>query len=160
MLTDALDTPALRKARGASFTPEALCEFVANWAIRGKDDTVLEPSCGEAAFLLAAGHRLRSLGSTAPDLSGAELHASSARRARRHLAAHDLHAHITTGDFFAVDPRPRYGAVVGNPPYVRYQDFSGTSRAASQRAALRAGVRATTWRSTRPTTLPHCVPRR
>lgn len=144
MLADeGVDTPAQRKARGAFFTPEAICEFVAEWAIRGQNDTVLEPSCGEAAFLLAAGRRLRDLGSIEPALAGAELHASSARRARRDLAAQDLNAHITTGDFFAVDPEPRYDAVVGNPPYVRYQDFSGASRAASQRAALRAGIRLT-----------------
>lgn len=144
MLADeAVDAPARRKARGAFFTPEALCDFVAEWAIRSQNDTVLEPSCGEAAFLLAAARRLRDLGSLDPDLSGAELHASSARRARHHLSAEGLNAHITTGDFFAVDPEPRYDAVVGNPPYVRYQDFSGARRAASQRAALRAGIRLT-----------------
>ena len=140
---EAVDSPALRKARGAFFTPPALCQFVAEWAIRDEDDTVLEPSCGEAAFLVAAGRRLRDLGSEKPALSGAELHASSARSARRHLAAEDFHAHITTGDFFDIDPEPRYDAVIGNPPYVRYQDFAGASRAASQRAALRAGIRLT-----------------
>ncbi|MDP9479947.1 MAG: SAM-dependent methyltransferase [Actinomycetota bacterium] len=56
------DTPALRKARGAFFTPPELCNFVADWAVRSSSDTVLEPSCGEAAFLLAAGERLRTLG--------------------------------------------------------------------------------------------------
>ena len=29
-----LDTPALRKTRGAFFTPAELCDFVAAWAIR------------------------------------------------------------------------------------------------------------------------------
>lgn len=138
-----LDTPALRKARGAFFTPAELCDFVAAWAIREPDDRVLEPSCGEAAFLLSAGEALKALGSPSPSLAGAELHATSARRARRHLATAGLKAHITTGDFFEVEPKPLYDAVIGNPPYVRYQDFAGASRVASQRAALRAGVRLT-----------------
>lgn len=142
-VVEAIDTPALRKARGAFFTPGTLCDFVTAWAIRDPSDRVLEPSCGEAAFLLSAGARLRSLGSSDPALTGAELHATSARGARRHLARAGLTAHITTGDFFAVDPQPAFDAVVGNPPYVRYQDFAGASRAAGQRAALRADVRLT-----------------
>ena len=140
---EAEDTAELRKARGAFFTPQALCDFVTAWAIRSPQDQVLEPSCGEAAFLLSAGHRLHALGSGKPALAGAELHRASAEQARRHLASAGLEARITTGDFFETEPKPRFDAVVGNPPYVRYQDFSGASRAASQAAALRAGVRLT-----------------
>jgi adenine-specific DNA-methyltransferase len=39
-----------------------------------------------------------------------------------------------------VEPRPVYDAIIGNPPYVRYQDFTGESRARARAAALRAGV--------------------
>ena len=70
------DTPELRKARGAFFTPPAVAAFMANWAVRSEHDRLLEPSCGEASFLLAAHARLRALGaeSTASDqLVGVEL---------------------------------------------------------------------------------------
>ena len=50
------------RARGAFFTPEAIAEFLTSWAVRSPHATVLDPTCGEAAFLLAAGHRLRQLG--------------------------------------------------------------------------------------------------
>src|SRR5690349_21081750 len=50
----AIDTAALRKARGAFFTPEPLARYITDWAVRSTSDRVLEPSCGEAAFLLAA----------------------------------------------------------------------------------------------------------
>lgn len=43
-------------------------------------------------------------------------------------------------DFFDVAPTGNYDAVVGNPPYVRYQDFAGEARSRSRAAALRAGV--------------------
>lgn len=43
-------------------------------------------------------------------------------------------------DFFRVEPTGSYDAVIGNPPYVRYQDFSGEARARARAAALRAGV--------------------
>lgn len=140
-----LDSAEARKARGAFFTPPALCSYVVDWAIRSSGDDVLEPSCGEAAFLLAAGERLAALRSAddAPSggsLSGAELHEHSARQAHAFLAEAGYEAKIATGDFFLVAPSPSYDVVIGNPPYVRYQDFAGESRTRSREAALRAGV--------------------
>lgn len=142
----ALDTAALRKARGAFFTPEPLARYVTDWAVRSPADRVLEPSCGEAAFLLAAVDRLAALHDpTDPDpslgsLDGVELHAASADAARDLLRAAGVEPKITTGDFFTVAPEPRYDAVIGNPPYVRFQDFTGESRTKSRAAALKAGV--------------------
>jgi adenine-specific DNA methylase len=135
-----LDSAALRKARGAFFTPAALCDYVVQWAVRSGADRVLEPSCGEAAFLVAAARRLRALGCGAPDLSGHELHAVSAAAAQATLAATGDRAEIAVGDFLAAPAEPLFDAVVGNPPYVRYQDFAGPARAAGRRAALSSGV--------------------
>ena len=53
---------AERKGRGAFFTPPEITRFLANWAIRTSKDAVLEPSCGEAAFLVSAAQRLQVLG--------------------------------------------------------------------------------------------------
>lgn len=137
------DSPELRKARGAFFTPELVARYVTEWAVRSPSDRVLEPSCGEAAFLLEAGRRLDILG--APSglpgrLNGAELHKHSADTALNLLSRQGFEASIAVGDFLRREPEAAYDAVIGNPPYVRYQAFSGESRAAAQRAALRAGV--------------------
>ncbi len=138
------DTSYARKTRGAFFTPRELCNYIVNWAVRSADDLVLEPSCGEAAFLAAAGERLRSLSGDqlglCHQLYGFELHEESARLARAHLDSIDIRADIETRDFFKVEPVARYDAVVGNPPYIRYQDFTGEARARGREAALRAGV--------------------
>jgi adenine-specific DNA-methyltransferase len=142
----AVDTASLRKARGAFFTPAPVAEYVTRWALRSASDRVLEPSCGEAAFLLAAVDRQAEMALAAPDeplgdLAGVELHEASAESARTLMAAAGApEADIRQGDFFAVDPSPTYDAVIGNPPFIRYQDFSGASRTASRAAALRAGV--------------------
>lgn len=136
------DSQGLRKARGAFFTPPELCSYMAEWAIRAPTDRVLEPSCGEAAFLLAAAERLARLGvSPAGALSGVELHERSARSARDLLRANGFDARVEVGDFFSTPPDPTFTAVIGNPPYVRYQDFSGEARARARAAALRGGVR-------------------
>ncbi len=137
---DGADSAAHRKARGAFFTPAALCDYVVAWAVRSGADRVLEPSCGEAAFLLAAARRLEGLGAGTPDLSGHELHEASARAAEAVLTDAGHRADIAVGDFLDTPAQPRFDAVVGNPPYVRYQAFAGPARATGRRAALSAGV--------------------
>lgn len=142
----ALDTAELRKARGAFFTPEPVARYITDWAVRDTTDRVLEPSCGEASFLLAAVDRLADLrGQDQLDLQlaaldGVELHPASADAARALLRQAGVDARIEVGDFFCVEPTGSYDAVVGNPPFIRYQDFSGEARARSRAAALRAGV--------------------
>lgn len=139
------DTAALRKARGAFFTPEAVARYITDWAVRSTTDRILEPSCGEASFLLAAVDRLEALrspgdGEQFAALDGVELHDASARAARKLLHNAGVDARIEVSDFFCVDPTGSYDVVIGNPPYIRYQDFSGAARARSREAALRAGV--------------------
>jgi adenine-specific DNA-methyltransferase len=148
------DTQALRKARGAFFTPPELSRYIVDWAVRARHDLVLEPSCGDAEFLLAAAERLRLLGPAEPasaggGLHGVELHPESAAAAAERLRAAGAAAEIEVGDFFDVEPSARFDAVVGNPPYVRYQNFTGSARRKGLEAALGAGVRlsglASTW---------------
>ncbi|WP_245958766.1 Eco57I restriction-modification methylase domain-containing protein [Microbacterium bovistercoris] len=140
------DTPALRKARGAFFTPPAITAFIAAWAIRSEKDAVLEPSAGDAEFMISAVERLRALqgkDDAPPRVHGVEIHEHSARVGRERVRRAGGVPKIIRNDFFAVDPRPVYDAVIGNPPYIRYQDFSGEARARSRAAAFRAGVRLT-----------------
>lgn len=138
------DTLAQRKARGAYFTPPAITTFIASWAVRTAKDRILEPSCGEADFLLAAGSRLRALGAglfAGEELHGVEVHEPSARIAEARMRAAGLVANIRVANFFDLAPVETYDAVIGNPPYIRYQAFSGEARVKALRAALRAGVR-------------------
>jgi adenine-specific DNA methylase len=138
-----VDTPELRKERGAFFTPSEITEFIASWAIRGAGDRVMEPSAGDAAFLTAAVARIgkfRRRKSAAPEVDGVEIHAHSAQVARRRVQEAGGTANIRQGDFFDVAPEARYDAVIGNPPYIRYQNFSGEARSKSRQAALRGGV--------------------
>ena len=130
------DTAELRKARGAYFTPPAVARFISGWAIRSAGDAVLEPSCGEAVFLHEAGRNGRHKG----PLVGVELHDSSAAEAQQTLRNEGIDANVHVGDFFLHAEFGRYDAVIGNPPFIRYQDFSGESRARARQAAFRGGV--------------------
>lgn len=134
-----------QKLRGAFFTPDDVCSFIVHWAIRGKDDTVFEPACGEANFLVHAGKHLRSLGAQqetiGKQLFATEMYEPFVKAAMDSLSNEGLSAHIETGNFFDTYPMPVYDAVIGNPPYIRYQHFSGNARAKSLAVALKYGVR-------------------
>lgn len=140
------DSAELRKARGAFFTPPRLARYVADWAVRSPDDLVLEPSCGEAAFLIAAGDRLDELRTktghllSSGRLVGSELHEASAAHALKLVAERGHDAEVSVGDFLDHEPTPVFDAAIGNPPYVRYQSFSGSARIRAREAALAAGV--------------------
>lgn len=136
----AADPAEARKARGAFFTPEGITAHLAHWALRESSDLVLEPSAGEAAFLVAAVERLKALGASAPIVHGIELHAASAQVAQGLVEGAGGTLRIRVGDFFRADARPGFDAVIGNPPFIRYQDWTGDQRDRARFAALQQGV--------------------
>ncbi|WP_084355261.1 HsdM family class I SAM-dependent methyltransferase [Actinomyces radicidentis] len=139
-----LDDRPLRKSRGAFFTPPEMARYIAAWAIREATDSVLEPSCGEAIFLEQAHSELVAHGAHASkhgQLVGVDLHQPSVDRARTVLASNNIDADLRAGDFFELDIAADFDAVIGNPPYIRYQDFQGQTRAKALEAALQQGVR-------------------
>jgi adenine-specific DNA-methyltransferase len=135
---------AKRKQLGAFYTPPEIARYVSNWAIRNPMDRVLEPSCGEAEFLIAASRRLatleRSLFTFKSSLTGIEVNPAAANRAIQRLTTANVAADIRIGNFFDYSVDERFDAVVGNPPYIRYQQFAGTMRAKALRSALAEGV--------------------
>lgn len=93
--------------------------------------------------MLAAVSRLAKLGALPAKMhiSGSEIHPASALKARSLLTGRGVDADVHVGDFLATNPVPLYDAVIGNPPYVRFHDFSGHARSSAFEAALRQGVR-------------------
>ena len=141
------------KARGAYFTPRPIAEFLAAWAINGNPEArILDPTCGEAVFLKAAGEMLEHLGMDGGRLQnqlfGIDMHQQSVKEAARILDAMGMRAQLITQDFFSVrspestgSTLPFFDAVVGNPPFIRYQAHTGAERHRAAEAALAQGVR-------------------
>src|SRR6266536_1518139 len=158
---------AERKQRGAFFTPRSIAGYLARWAVADDPSArVLDPTCGESVFLVEAGRRLSAL--TAANeavrgkLYGVELHRESLEASRRRLEAAGVGARLLAEDFFLLPtpdqlggPLPFMDAVIGNPPYVRYQEHSGENRRRSAAAALRQGVRLTGLASSWASVLVH-----
>lgn len=144
-----------QKRRGGYYTPDAIGQFLAAWAIRSPSDEVLEPSCGDGALLAAAARRLLTLGASpihaGHQLQGLELFASEAELARArlaHLGILEKNA-ITTGDFFEFDDQAwgiigrRFDVVLGNPPFLRYHTFPEAQRQRAFRIMQTAGLNPT-----------------
>jgi adenine-specific DNA-methyltransferase len=143
-----------RKARGAFFTPPAIARFLTDWAIADDPNArVLDPTCGDGVFLLAAGEQLRALGASnaaaKKQLSGVDVHGPSLKHARGLLHEAGLDGTLVESDFFHLFTPAQIGgqklewqdAVVGNPPFVRYQEFGVEVRRRAAAAALAQGVR-------------------
>lgn len=121
------------KLRGGYYTSPILSRWLCDWAIRTSDDVVLEPSCGDGVFLEAAAQRLVALGArrsaVADHLFGIEILASEAEMARgrlRRCLSLDAEKTVETNDFFSWWRNPKrtlFDAIVGNPPFIRYQSF-------------------------------------
>lgn len=88
---------------GQVFTPEAVVK--AMLALRRRQGRVLEPSCGDGAFW-------RHL----PAAVGIEFDAT-------HCPPGALNM-----DFFAYPEAERFDTIIGNPPYVRFQDIPAATR--------------------------------
>ena len=119
--------PSAEKLRGGYYTPGPVARFVAAWA-SAAGPRILEPSCGDGAVLGALVDRLRAAGrpGAVDGVLGVELDEAEAVKARRHGAA------VVAADFFAwfaKDRRGTFDAVAGNPPYIRFGNWTEESRA-------------------------------
>jgi adenine-specific DNA-methyltransferase len=107
------------KLRGGYYTPAPIAQVLADWAIRSGDYRVLEPSAGDGAFVEAVAHRLVD-----GHIDAVELYEAEASKIRDRVPGGT--ANVVAGDVFAWYTASRdgtYDAVVGNPPFVRYQTF-------------------------------------
>src|SRR5260370_4692482 len=131
-------TVATQKTLGAFYTAEPVARFLVEWAIREPNEAVLDPSCGDGAFIGAAATRLAELGCPIPKVWGVDFHSGAITAARSLFSA----SRLVTSEFFSLvpDELPQFDAVVGNPPFIRYQTFSGDARSAALSRTTDAGV--------------------
>jgi adenine-specific DNA-methyltransferase len=143
---DVAEASGRQKALGAFYTPPVMAQLLADWAVQAREDHVLDPSFGGLVFLDAAASRLQALGCP-PRSLGRHLFGIDVDDEAHSLAGGNGVAipqqNLLHGDFFdmtAGGAVPACQAVVGNPPYIRYQGWDG---ARARQVAAEAGVRLT-----------------
>jgi adenine-specific DNA-methyltransferase len=132
------------KAYGTFYTDAQIAEFLAWWGIRTGTESVLDPSFGGGVFLRAAAKRIHGLGRNPRQLvHGVEIdhvvHRSISKKLGDEFGIPPQN--LMAGDFFHQQGAARFNVVVGNPPFIRYQNFSGESRQIALKRALALGVR-------------------
>lgn len=113
-----------QKLRGGYYTPVDLASFIARWVSVGNVNRVLEPSCGDGVFFeaLASENSSESL-----DVTAFEINDDEAKKSHARAKALGINIKITASDFldWALTQIKLKGhsfdAVVGNPPFIRYQ---------------------------------------
>ena len=130
----------------------AVAEFLANWAVTHETRTILKPSCGDGAFLEGVSMAMSKRGSKNGFVSvdAVELIEDQAKMAKLkadRLASEGLRAEVHWDDFFSwiqdVSPDKTWDAVLGNPPYIRYQYFDRERRFLAQEIFRKANVKFT-----------------
>ena len=137
--------PTYQKLRGGYYTPKPIADFLAQWAIQAPNAMVLEPGCGDGVLLGAAIETLIERGAERTAIGSlvhsVEIDPDEAARARERIEALGvalLPETMYVGDFFThckthlfeqrfldvvTSERRAFDAVIGNPPFIRYQNF-------------------------------------
>lgn len=90
---------------GQVFTPGGIVHKMLS--LRRNSGRILEPSCGDGAFLSAL----------EKDAVGVKIDGTLNKDKR-----------VVIGDFFAYPPDNKFDTIIGNPPYVRYQDIADSTK--------------------------------
>ncbi|OGG20565.1 modification methylase [Candidatus Gottesmanbacteria bacterium RIFCSPHIGHO2_02_FULL_40_13] len=113
-----------QKLRGGYYTPFDLAVFLTKWVRSIKPRTILEPSCGDGIFFEAIDkvHGMKGV-----SVLGFEINENEAKKAQIRAKNISAHIDIQIGDFLKWslnnirNNKLSYDAVVGNPPFIRYQ---------------------------------------
>jgi len=123
-----------QKLRGGYYTPEILADYMVDWAIRSGEDNILEPSCGDGNFIKSALNKLKSFKSDKPSsIFSVELSREEIQKAKKRAEEINNNTILTwsNNDFFKVYKKlkkKKSNVILGNPPFVRFQNFDNESR--------------------------------
>jgi len=132
-----------RKLNGAFFTPAYIVDYIINEIKPKENDRNIDPSSGCGAFLIGLveyyhKHYKKSVKQTVKEnIFGADILPYNIERAKRLLSIYALHyGEILDESDFNLYQRDslrykwieKYDNVVGNPPYVKFQDLSDDNR--------------------------------
>jgi adenine-specific DNA methylase len=137
-----------QKLRGGYYTPFPIAEVLSNWALSNGATTILEPSCGDGIFLEAIYKRvLTTAQPSALSIDAVEIIEEEAAKselfsgklrdagAKVQVINHDIFSWLGNGN-----AGRKWDAIIGNPPYIRYQYFEKNQREQAEQLFKKANV--------------------
>ncbi len=126
-----------QRALGQFETPPDVADLLLGFCLRQPSDWLLDPSCGDGAFLQRADLWRQWLANSPQDvppnrLWGVELDGETAVTAATHLPQ----AKIINQNFFTLEPDQEFDALIGNPPYTRAEWIGRLHRQSGEQMAF------------------------
>src|SRR5258707_2251389 len=137
-----------QKLRGGYYTPLPIAELLSNWALSNGATTILEPSCGDGIFVEAIyKHVLTTTLPSALSIEAVEINEEEAAKselfgaklrnagAKVQVIHYDIFSWLGNGN-----AGKQWDAIIGNPPYIRYQYFEKSQREQAEQLFKQANV--------------------
>jgi adenine-specific DNA-methyltransferase len=138
-----IECASAEKLRGGYYTHADVAEFLTRWVLQARPRRLLEPACGDGAFF-AALVRLGAVG--VESVVGCEIFAHEAEKARtRARAVPGAAVEVIAADFLQwalarLQDGAVFDAVLGNPPFIRYQYLNRQIQAQAERLFRRLNL--------------------
>lgn len=136
----------IQKLNGSYYTPDWLARFVVRWIVEYRPGKVLEPSCGDGVFFDAFNGEIKSpISIDAFDTDDSAVEKCKAKNLSANMSLSVKHADFLgwANANIKSNNRQSYDAVVGNPPFIRYQYMEKTEQQAAQELFAQMGMKFT-----------------
>ncbi|ALM26728.1 MULTISPECIES: class I SAM-dependent methyltransferase [Bacillus] len=139
----------LQKLRGGYYTPKVIADFLCKWSIQDDTKSVLEPSCGDGNFIESAILRFKELNIDNEQLkgriTGVELIEEEALKVQNRANELGVDKNsIVNSDFFQFvkdNKNKKFDTIIGNPPFIRYQNFPEEHRSIAMEMMEELGLK-------------------
>lgn len=136
------ENESAQKLRGGYYTPFDLAQYLSRWILETGPKNILEPSCGDGVFLDAVSRNVSGAAAiTAIELEGEEARKASERTKSFRNPSIDVKCADFLEWYLELDRgEASFDAVVGNPPFIRYQYLAEKDQDCSERIFRRCGL--------------------
>ena len=125
-----------QKLRGGYYTDNDIVSFLLRWVLEKHPTNILEPSCGDGAFIRGIAREGKQ---SIEKITAFEIDEREAEKARGVASElESIETNIYAKDFlswalFRLLESPEFDAVIGNPPFIRYQYLDDKLQEESER---------------------------
>lgn len=140
-----------RKLTGSYYTPPTIASFISKWVMESDPKTILEPSCGDGAFFSELNHLAQEQEQTNIEAYGVDLDQSVIQALETRYKNNEfdtlklklVHANFLEYSIKEISKGTKFDAVIGNPPFIRYQYLEPEHQALTERIFHEAGLQFT-----------------